>query len=369
MYSTFIFKGNQHFPASHAGTICELPNGDILSAWYSGMTESSSDSVILGSRLPKGSKEWLEPIVWVNVANHAAGNPRVFMGPDGAVWLISPVNYGHWCDGGTRMFFKRSYDLGKTWTDLETLPAKKRILGKNKPLHVLEPDTWILPMEYEGLGDIAFMISQNQGKTWKTIDCPGDGAYLDQPTVVQLANGDLFSLMRSWEGFIYKTYSRDMGFTWTKPVPTNLLNPNSGIDMVRLHSGKIVLAYNPVGLGPKGDLVVDLSDSNRVPVRQNLKELSKAGDYELGRMIGAREADLVVHKGGYLAWGPRTPLCLAVSADEGETWVEKITLEDTPGEFSYPAIIQGIEGTLHLIYTHQRKGMKYVCLEENELDD
>ena len=368
MESIFVFEGNQRFPASHAGTVCELPNGDLLSAWYSGRTESSPDSVILGSRLPKGAKKWLEPTVWVNVANHAAGNPRVFMGPDAAVWLISPVNYGHWCDGGTRMFFKRSYDFGQTWSDLEILPVKKRILGKNKPLHILDPDTWILPMEYEGLGDVAYMLSKNQGKTWKTIDCPGNGAYLDQPSVVQLASGSLLSLMRSWEGFIYKSYSHDLGSSWTPPIPSKLLNPNSGIDVVRLTSGKLVLAYNPVGLGPKGDLTVDLVAGNRVPVRQNLKELRKAGDYELGRMIGARDADLEMHPGGYLAWGPRTPLCLAVSVDEGETWNDKVTLEDTPGEYSYPAIIQATDGSVNVVYTHHRRAMKYARIEERDLD-
>ena len=55
MYSTFIFQGNQRFPTSHAVTLCELPNGDLLSAWYSGTKESAPDSAVLGSRLPKGS--------------------------------------------------------------------------------------------------------------------------------------------------------------------------------------------------------------------------------------------------------------------------------------------------------------------------
>ncbi len=225
-----------------------------------------------------------------------------------------------------------------------------------------------MPMEYEGLGDAAFMRSVNQGKTWKTIDCLGEGAYLDQPTVVQLANGDLLSLMRSWEGFIYKTCSHDLGLTWTAPVPTKLLNPNSGIDMVRLNSGKIVLAYNPVGLGPNGDLTVDIVAGSRVPIRQNMKELRKAGDYELGRMIGAQEADLIMHPGGYLAWGPRYPLCLAVSEDEGETWEDKVTLESEPGEYSYPAIIQGSDGAVHVAYTYRRHAMKYARVEEHELD-
>lgn len=368
MKQSFVFSPTSRFPASHAGSVCELPNGDLLAAWYAGSKESSPDSICLGSRLPAGSDQWQSPEIWVDVANHASGNPRVFMGPDNAVWLISPVNYGHWCDGGTRMFFKKSYDLGKTWKDLAILPTRRRILGKNKPLHIVHPDIWIMPMEYEGLGDAAFMRSVNQGKTWKTIDCPGSGAYLDQPTLVQLGNGDLLSLMRSWEGNIYKTISHDLGLTWTTPIPTQLLNPNSGIDMVRLRSGKIVLAQNPVGFGPKGELTVDIVDGIRVPARQNLKELRKAGDYELDRMIVAGEPDLVMHPGGYLAWGPRSPLCLSVSTDEGESWMEKVSLESEPGEYSYPAIIQRSDGTVHVVYTYKRQAMKYACVNEQDLD-
>ena len=368
MYSTFVFKGNKRFPASHASTICELPNGDLIAAWFSGSKESAPDSVILGSRLPKGAKEWLEPVVWVDVANHASGNPKLFIGPDGAVWLISPVNYGHWCDGGTRLFFKRSYDLGHTWTDLEILTSRRRILGKNKPLHIENPDVWIIPVEYEGNGDVAFMRSINKGKTWKIIDRMGEGAYLDQPTVVQLNNGELLSYMRSWEGYIYETRSSDLGESWSKPIPTKLKNPNSGIDMVRTRSGKIVLAYNPTALGPDGDLTSSGEHESRLPVQDMRAELRRAGDYELGRMIHSIQAVKNEHEGGYLAWGPRYPLVLGVSDNEGKTWQGKrILLEDEPGEYSYPAIIQGTDGAICLTYTYHREGIKFVRVEESEL--
>ena len=154
---------------------------------------------------------------------------------------------------GTRRFFKRSYDNGETWTDLELLTLRRRILGKNLPLHI-QPDIWILPVEYEGLGDVAFMRSADQGQSWKIIDCPGGGAYLDQPTIVQLSNADLLAYMRSWEGFIYETRSQDLGLTWCTPRPTPLPNNNSGIAMLRVASGDLLLAYNPTGLGPEGNL-------------------------------------------------------------------------------------------------------------------
>jgi predicted neuraminidase len=55
----------------------------------------------------------------------------------------------------------------------------------------------------------------------------------------------------------------------------------------------------------------------------------------------------------------RTPLNLAVSAD-GEHFRMFQTLEDQPGEYSYPALIQGSEGDLHITYTWNRKRIRYV---------
>jgi predicted neuraminidase len=367
MYSTMIFSGNERFPASHAGSICELSNGDLLAAWYSGSEEGASDSVILGSRLPRGEKEWQPPVIWVDVANHAAGNPRIFVGPDSAIWLISPINYGRWCDGGTRMFFKRSYDLGESWTDLEIFTTRRRILGKNKPIHIERSDIWILPVEYEGIGDVAFMRSTDGGQHWKVIDRSGEGSYLDQPTVVQLGNGDLVAYTRSWEGYIYETRSTNLGLTWSTPTPTALLNPNSGIDMVRLLSGKLVLAFNPVALGPHGDLTVEQPSGDRGGVARPHDDLRKAGDYELHRVIDRQQPEYVEYAGGHFAWGPRTPLSITTSEDEGKTWQIKQVLESDKGEFSYPAIIQGSSGMIHVVYTYKRTGIKYACIEEREL--
>jgi predicted neuraminidase len=55
----------------------------------------------------------------------------------------------------------------------------------------------------------------------------------------------------------------------------------------------------------------------------------------------------------------RTPLNLAVSRD-GEHFRMFQTLESEPGEYSYPALIQGREGDLHMTYTWNRKTIRYV---------
>jgi predicted neuraminidase len=366
MKTSMIFNGNQLYPTSHSSSVCELPNGELMVAWFAGKREGSPDSVILGSRLQSGSMKWSEPTILVDVFQHAAGNPRLFIGPDGGLWLIAPVNYGLWCSGGTRMFLKRSYDLGQTWTDLEIFTTRSRILGKNKPIFV-KPNIWIVPVEYEGLGDVCFMRSANGGKSWQIFDCKGGGAYLDQPTVVELRNGALLSYLRSWEGFIYETRSDDKGRTWTKPIPTALHNPNSGIDMLNVHFKKLVLAYNPAALGADGTLTSEQGPKDRAPILESQDALEEAGMYELDRMIDKKPPTVELHEGGYLPWGPRTPLNLAVSDDDGGTWRDAIVLEDTPGEYSYPSIILGKGDVIHLTYTYHRTGIKYVRLDVSEL--
>ncbi len=59
----------------------------------------------------------------------------------------------------------------------------------------------------------------------------------------------------------------------------------------------------------------------------------------------------------------RSPLNLARSTDEGKTWQAFKTLEDEPGEYSYPAIIQAADGMLHMTYTWRRTHIKHVTVE------
>jgi alpha-L-fucosidase len=75
-------------------------------------------------------------------------------------------------------------------------------------------------------------------------------------------------------------------------------------------------------------------------------------------------------------WKGRDILSIAASHDEGLAW-EPVFIKDSPlpkgdienhrlektGEYSYPAIIQDSQGTIHLVYTVGRKNIKHVALK------
>ncbi|MCX5757670.1 MAG: exo-alpha-sialidase, partial [Candidatus Hydrogenedentes bacterium] len=56
-------------------------------------------------------------------------------------------------------------------------------------------------------------------------------------------------------------------------------------------------------------------------------------------------------------WGPRTPLTLAVSPDNGRTWQKIADLETLHGEYSYPAIERTTRGVA-ISYTWKRERIR-----------
>jgi predicted neuraminidase len=132
---------------------------------------------------------------------------------------------------------------------------------------------------------------------------------LIQPSVISLGGRRLRMFARSTQdiGRVCVADSTDGGVTWTQARPLDVPNPNSGIDAVALRDGRVVLVYNNTVKG-------------------------------------------------------RSPLNLAVSRD-AEKFTMFRTLEDAPGEeFSYPNVIQGKDGDLHIVYTWRRKKIRYVKL-------
>ena len=70
-----IFERIPEFPSCHGSTIAELPDGDLLAAWYAGSREGAKDVAIFTSRKRQGSEHWMFPKMIVNTPKLLRGQP------------------------------------------------------------------------------------------------------------------------------------------------------------------------------------------------------------------------------------------------------------------------------------------------------
>jgi predicted neuraminidase len=133
-----------------------------------------------------------------------------------------------------------------------------------------------------------------------------------QPTILVHSRTRLQILCRSQQGVITQAWSEDAGKSWGPMSATALPNPSAGIDALRLADGRFLLVYNPTAKG-------------------------------------------------------RDKLEIAVSGD-GKTWRRGVVLEDSPGEYSYPAMIQSKDGRVHVTYTWQRRKIEHVVVDPARID-
>ena len=88
-----LFRAIEIFPLVnqnvHGSTIVELPNGDLLAAWFQGSGERWADDVaIMGARLRAGKDKWTKPFVMADVPGFPDINPILFLDPQDRLWLM-----------------------------------------------------------------------------------------------------------------------------------------------------------------------------------------------------------------------------------------------------------------------------------------
>ena len=288
----FITDDNKPFDSAHASTLLELKDGGILAAWFGGAWEKNPDVAIWTAI--RDMDGWGQPVKVADVRGVAMWNPVLFRKEDGKIILFYKVGklISEWMT-----WYMESEDEGHTFSEpQELVPGDIGGRGpvKNKPIR-LSDGTVLAPGSLEGkLWDGFVDISRDDCRTWErsdlvplhrleitnegvhnvqVIDRPYDRHYIYgkgiiQPTLWEDRDGKVHMLCRSSSSRIIRSDSEDGGRTWCLAYDTGLPNNNSGIDLVKLKNGDLVLAYNPrenlpgYYKGPRTPLSVALSRDN-----------------------------------------------------------------------------------------------------------
>ena len=218
---------------------------------------SADKGPIIDKSVRKNPEGWQRKACW---------NPVVYQIPGGD--LIIYFKIGNKVADWTG-WLVRSKDGGKTWSKRE--PLQEGFLGpiKNKP--IINKGRLIAPTSIEEGGwRLYFEYSDDMGKTWKRTDFvkADEGVKAIQPAIMVLADGRLAAVARTRSEHIGITYSSDNGLTWSKLELIDTPNNNSGLDAVTLKDGRHALICNdrPIpkgiknGKGARTPLSVMLSD-------------------------------------------------------------------------------------------------------------
>jgi Neuraminidase (sialidase) len=205
-----------------------------------------------------------------------------------------------------RPYLRYSTDETRTWSEpiLCIRESGYFVLNNDRAIQ-LASGRILLPValhrsengDFGSRGVAMTFLSGDAGKTWrrgKTIlECPTpDRAGLQEPGVIELKDGRLMMFIRTSLGSQYLSYSTDGGETWSAVQSSSISSPLSPASIKRIPS--------------TGDLLMVWNDHSAVDPSLEKK---------------------------------RTPLTVAISKDDGKTWIHARNLLDDPeGWYCYTAI-------------------------------
>lgn len=324
---TRVFGPEQPGPYKHPSCITELDNGDLYLAYYGGSGEYGTDTAVFGARLKKGESEWSAPVVIADTPWESEGNPVVWQAPDGIVWLWYVNRVGDFWST-SRIKAKVSFDGAQTWSDSMMVTYEQGTMVRSHPI-VLSDGDYLLPIYHETGEDREFVPPDTvslflrfnpRTKKWTETNRVKSRMGNLQPAVVQITDDYLVAYCRrgggyegARDGYLVRTESRDGGKTWSEGKDSPFPNPNAAVDFIKLQNGHLLLVYN--------DSMTD-----------------------------------------------RTPLTVAISVDNDQTYPYKRNIAEGNNSFAYPTAIQTRDGKIHVVFTSdERTVINHAVFEEDAI--
>ena len=315
---------------AHASSITELKDQSLHAVWYAGSREGAKDVAIFYTSKEKGEVEWGNPRVLVDRVSAAkelrryirkVGNPIIFTDQEDRLWLIYvTIPIGGWSVCSLNVKF--SEDGGDTWTRSKRLTLSPFLniseLVRSNPIS-LSNGGLVLPIAHECIGLFSELLTihkKKDGTLFYSKKRLTDRRNYEQPCMIAFNDQSAAVFHRSYKSEnigLSKTNNR--GVCWSEVTRTSLPNPNAGISALMLSDQRILIVFN---------------NSN----------------------------------------SKRDNLTLAISHDGGQQWKSFLALEEmSDWRFSYPYLFQSSDSLIHLLYTWEQVGIKYVTFNKRWLDE
>jgi len=386
----------------HGSTIVQLPNGDLLSAWFQGSGERWADDVrIMGSRLVNGDTAWSDVFVMADVGGFPDINPIMFMDHQQRLWLMwYPVLANQW--ETSIPMYKLSTNYGTpgapvwTWQDVLFVKA-----GDPTERGIQPDDSFVREVDeqlaaYEGY--LKNELLPSMPDSMHNILMEGWGKY--KIKMDSLSRGEnMIRAGRISDGD--KERSAPLGYPLSRRLGWQTKNKavflgermivplySDGFDCslfaITDDAGKSWVFSNPVlggaGIQPtvvmgKDNLLVAYLRDNGPPPHRMQRTESR----DKGLTWSIPKDDLLPNPGGGFdavtmptgEWvmifnnseENRNNLTAAVSDDEGATWKWKRSIEndmrkEKATRSHYPSVIVGNDGRIYVSYSYHRDDIK-----------
>lgn len=165
----------------------------------------------------------------------------------------------------TDVYAFRSLDGGKTWQDGQKLQSD--YCGAMRDIKVTRDGGIVASLQaWDPKTERHITVvqtSKDDGKTYHASRLDNGIGYglhdgFFESTLTELSDGRLWLLGRTGLGVFWQAYSADGGLNWTKPEASNIESGSYPGYLLRLKSGRILLAWNryyPDGYAGRGDLI------------------------------------------------------------------------------------------------------------------
>ena len=316
-------------PRHSEGSFATLTDGTVLFVWSRfdpGAGDDDDAASLVAARSTDGGLTWSEATTVVDRLIDGALNVMsvsLLRLQDGRLAMVYLRRHGF---HDMRPYLRVSDDDGATWSEAQCcVPALGYYVTNNDRLVQLASGRLVLPAAFhraretpDGLGldpwATAYVFgSDDGGATWQestpsVLPFGTSRAGLQEPGVVELADGTLWGWARTDQGAQWEFRSTDGGRTWSVPQPSAFSSPRSPMSVKRLASGRLVAVWNPVAASPGQPL--------------------PAG----GRTAG------------------RTPLVMSYGDALGRDWSEQVVLESDPDSGYCYSAVHEVPGALLLAY-------------------